>query len=55
MESTTINDKTPNNKSLKIYQKYIELINYSNDIVRKYPKCENFALVQEIKNSLYTF
>lgn len=54
MESTTINDKTPNNKSLKIYQKYIELINYSNDIVRKYPKCENFALVQEIKNSLYT-
>jgi len=24
MESTTINDKTPNNKSLKIYQKYIE-------------------------------
>ncbi len=37
MESTTINDKTPNNKSLKIYQKYIELINYSNDIVRKYP------------------
>lgn len=54
MESTTINDKTSNNKSLKIYQKYIELINYSNDIVRKYPKCENFALVQEIKNSLYT-
>ncbi len=45
--------RTPPNKSLKIYQRYLELINYSNDIVRKYPKCENFALVQEIKNSLY--
>lgn len=49
-ENTT---RTPSNKSLKIYQKYLELIYYSNDIVRKYPKCENFALVKEIKNSLY--
>ena len=45
--------RTPPNKSLKIYQRYLELVNYSNDIVRKYPKCENFALVQEIKISLY--
>ena len=45
--------RTPPNKSLKIYQRYLELVNYSNDIVRKYPKCENFALVQEIKNTLY--
>lgn len=42
-----------NNTSLKIYQKYLELLYYTNDIVRKYPKCENFALVKEIKNSLY--
>ena len=41
------------NDNLKIYQKYLELIYYSNDIVRKYPKSENFTLVQEIKNSLY--
>lgn len=40
--------------SLKIYQKYLELIYYTNDLVRKYPKCENFALVKEIKNTLYT-
>ena len=40
--------------NLKIYQKYLELIYYSNNIVRKYPKCENFTLVAEIKNSLYT-
>ena len=43
-----------NNKNLKIYQKYLELIYYSNDIVRKYPKSENFTLVSEIKKSLYT-
>lgn len=43
----------PNNKTLKIYQRYLELINYSNDIVKKYPKSERFSLVQEIKNSLY--
>lgn len=51
--NTGQNEKERNNKSLKIYQKYLELIYYSNDIVRKYPKCENFSLVKEIKNSLY--
>lgn len=40
-------------KQLKIYQKYLELIYYSNNIVRKYPKSEKFALVQEIKHSNY--
>lgn len=47
-------DKPLANKSLKIYQKYLELIYYSNNIVRKYPKSENFSLVTEIKNALYT-
>ena len=42
-----------NTTNLVIYQKYLELIYYSNDIVRKYPKSENFALVKEIGNSLY--
>lgn len=37
----------------QIYQKYMDLIFYTNDIVRKYPKSENFALVQEIKQALY--
>lgn len=41
------------NKNLLIYQKYMELIYYSNDIVRKYPKSERFTLVSEIKTSLY--
>lgn len=40
-----MNNETSN---LKIHQKYLELIYYSNDIVRKYPKCENFSLVQEM-------
>lgn len=47
------NTMEKSNDNLKIYQKYLELIYYSNDIVRKYPKSENFTLVQEIKNSLY--
>ena len=42
-----------NSTNLKIYQKYLELIYYTNDLIRKYPKAERFALVQEIKNSLY--
>ena len=32
----------------------MELIYYTNDIVRKYPKCENFTLVKEIKSTIYT-
>ena len=40
--------------NLLIYQKYLELVYYINDLVRKYPKSEKFALVQEIKQSLYT-
>lgn len=47
----------PNNNektNLTIYQKYLELIYYTNDIVRKYPKCETFALVKEIKNTIYS-
>lgn len=51
--NTTTPAKDTNQNNLKIYQKYLELIYYSNDIVRKYPKSENFALVNEIKNSLY--
>ncbi len=42
-----------NSSNLKIYQKYMELIYYTNDIVRKYPKSETFALVEEIKHTLY--
>ncbi len=48
-----MNNNTQEN-NLKIYQKYLELIYYSNDIVRKYPKSENFVLVSEIKQSLYS-
>lgn len=43
-----------NNGNLKIYQKYLELIDYSNSIVRKYPKSETFALVKEIKETIYS-
>ncbi len=43
-----------NDNNLLIHQKYMELIYYTNDLVRKYPKSEKFALVQEIKQSLYS-
>ena len=36
--------------NLVIYQKYMELLYYSNDIVKKYPKSETFAMATEIKN-----
>lgn len=38
---------------LTIYNKYLELVYYTNKIVRKYPKSEKFALVNEIKQELY--
>lgn len=53
MNSTNNNIPTPK-ENLKIYQKYLELIYYTNDIVRKYPKSETFALVEEIKSSVYS-
>lgn len=42
------------NNNLEIYQKYTELIYYTNNLVRKYPKSEKFALVQEIKSTMYS-
>lgn len=52
-----VNDEIDNphktNKNLLIYQKYMNLIYYSNDIVRKYPKSERFCLVEEIKTTSY--
>ena len=56
MVPTTNNLKTNNrpNSNLAIYQKYLELVYYTNNIVRKYPKSETFALVKEIKSNLYT-
>lgn len=38
---------------LEIYRYYMDLIAYTNDLVRKYPKSEKFALVQEIKHTMY--
>lgn len=35
--------------NLEIYQKYSELIDYTYNLVKKYPKYETFVLVQEIK------
>jgi hypothetical protein len=42
------------NNNLAIYQKYMELIYYTNDLVKKFPKSETFALVKEIKTTMYS-
>ena len=43
-----------NNSNLIIYQKYIELIEYTNNILRKFPKSETFALVKVCKSTLFS-
>lgn len=47
------NNSSNNLFNLTIYQKYLELIYYTNDIVKKFPKTESFALVEKIKNTVY--
>lgn len=39
-------------EDMVIYQKYMELIYYTYDILNKYPKSEKFALVSEIKRNI---
>lgn len=46
-------DKIPNG-NLAIYKKYMELVYYTNEISKKYPKSEKFAIVSEIKQTLYS-
>ena len=38
---------------LTIYQKYIDLIYYTNNLIIKYPKSERYNLVNEIKSTTY--
>lgn len=40
-------------ESLVIYGKYLDLISYTEMILKKYPKCERFALATVIKNKTY--
>lgn len=39
---------------LMIYKQYVELIYYTETILKKYPKTEKFSLVQTIKNTTYS-
>lgn len=40
-------------QDLLIYQKYVDLIRYSYNLLTKYPKAEKFALVANIKNCMF--
>ena len=41
-------------RDLLIYQKYVDLVEYSYDRLRKYPKSEKFVLVSEIRKSMFS-
>ncbi len=41
------------NETLIIYQKYLDLIYYTNNLCVKYPKSEKLALATETKQSMY--
>lgn len=40
-------------RDLLIYQKYIDLTEYSYGMIRKFPKSEKFSLAADIKESIY--
>lgn len=40
-------------ENLQIYQKYLDLIYYSNMILKKFPKSERYAIASDIKNCVY--
>ncbi len=40
-------------EGLMIYKQYVELIDYTLMILKKYPKSERYSLVNDIKNSTY--
>jgi len=39
---------------LSLYQKYVDLLEYSYILLRKYPKHEKYALVLEIKENIHS-
>lgn len=43
-----------NLEDLMIYKQYVELIYYTENIVKKYPKSEKIAIVSQIKNNTYS-
>lgn len=42
------------NHDLLIYQKYLELVYYTTNILVKFPRSEKFALATEIRDNLYS-
>lgn len=43
-----------NVEELVIYKQYIELMNYTHNIVLKFPKIERYSLVEDIKKYTYS-
>ncbi|TEB06385.1 diversity-generating retroelement protein Avd [Pelotomaculum propionicicum] len=44
----------PKQGQLLVYQKYVDLINYSYNLLQKFPKAEKYAMVAHLKDSMFT-
>lgn len=44
---------TTKQPSLLIYQKYVDLIQYAYELLKKYPKAEKYAMTAHIKESMF--
>ena len=53
MTANQTSNQSKTNGTLVIYQKYLDLTYYTNDLCKKYPKSEKPALVAQTKQSLY--
>lgn len=49
-----MNENDFEKSNLPIFKQYSEFLEYSMQILAKYPKSEKFALVTEMKNCIYT-
>ena len=38
---------------LLVYQKYVDVVEYGYNLLRKYPKMEKYALTSEIRKSMF--
>lgn len=43
-----------NVEELMIYKQYVELIYYTEQLLKKYPKSERFSICNHIKNNTYS-
>lgn len=53
IRSRNTNKQNTKPNDLPIFMKYMDLIEYMENIINKYPKSERFGLIKQIKESTY--